>query len=209
MFTWIDWPALLVGIILAIYWIRVMMLVRITKKKAGHHANFIPEEKLGKAIRVIWIPVVTLWVLLPLMAGLRLLSAYFPFAENFFEPLVAWAAFAVALSAFIITWVCWINMGKSWRMGIDPSEKTQLVLSGPFSYVRHPIYGLSQLMMLMTMLIVPSPLVILVGVLHVLFMQWEVRREDIYLVSAHGEPYAKYQQHVGRFIPKSMKAYRP
>jgi protein-S-isoprenylcysteine O-methyltransferase Ste14 len=204
-----NWPALLVGIILLGYWIRVILLVRSTKRDAGHHANFIPEEKLGRVIRVVWIPVVTLWVFLPLLAGFGLFSNFFPLRPLFYHPAVAWAAVTVAFIAFVLTWICWQNMGKSWRMGIDPKEKTQLVLSGPFSYVRHPIYGLSQLLMLMTAVIVPSPLVLLVGVLHILFMQWEVRREDVYLVTAHGEAYRRYQQDVGRFFPKSLRAYRP
>lgn len=204
-----HWPALVIGFILASYWIRVMQLVRKTKRQAGHHANLIPEEKLGRLIRIVWIPVVILWIALPLLAGIGLFAGFFPLRPLFYSPALAWSALAVAIVAFALTWVCWINMGKSWRMGIDPNEKTQLVLSGPFSYVRHPIYGLSQLMMLMTMLILPSPLMLLVGVLHILFMQWEVRREDRYLVSQHGEVYARYQQNVGRFIPRSLRAYRP
>jgi protein-S-isoprenylcysteine O-methyltransferase Ste14 len=63
--------------------------------------------------------------------------------------------------------------------------------------------------MLMTMLIVPSPLMLIVGVLHILFMQWEVRREDVYLATTHGEIYRRYQEHVGRFLPRSLRAYRP
>ena len=122
--------------------------------------------------------------------------------------MLAWAALGIAIIAFVVTWICWRNMGKSWRMGIDPNEKTQLILSGPYSYVRHPIYGLSQVLVLMTVLIFPSPLMIVVAMIHVLFMQWEVRREDVYLVSAHGEAYARYQENVRRFLPR-LKPYRP
>jgi len=203
------WPALVVGIILLIYWVRVMLLVRSTKRDAGHHANFIPEEPLGRLIRIVWMPVVALWVLLPLLAGFGVFSGFAPLRPLYHSSIISWIAVAVAAAAFILTWVCWQNMGKSWRMGIDPNEKTQLVLSGPFSYVRHPIYGLSQILMLMTMLILPSPLMLLVGVLHILFMQWEVRREDVYLANTHGEVYRRYQQQVGRFFPRSLRAYRP
>lgn len=208
----IYWPALIVGIILLIYWVRVLIMVRKTKKEAGHHANFIPEEKLGRLIRVIWMPLVALWVLLPLIFGIGLLQNFFPLRPGFTYPgahLIVWIATAIAIVAFIITWICWIKMGKSWRMGIDPNEKTQLVLSGPYGYVRHPIYGLSQLLVLMTMIILPSPAMIVVGVLHILLMQWEVRREDAYLVATHGEPYAKYKQNVGRFLPRSLRPYQP
>ena len=31
-------------------------------------------------------------------------------------------------------------MGRSWRMGIDPAEKTSLVTRGPYRWMRHPIY---------------------------------------------------------------------
>jgi protein-S-isoprenylcysteine O-methyltransferase Ste14 len=204
-----SWPALLVGLILGSYWIKVMHLVRRTKRQAGHHANLIPEEKLGRLIRVIWIPVVSLWILLPLLAGYGILSGFAPLRPLIVWPLVQWAALAVAVIAFVATWVCWIRMGKSWRMGIDPNEKTQLVFTGPFAYVRHPIYGLSQLLMLMTILIVPSPAMLLIGLLHILFMQWEVRREDRYLCSVHGDAYAAYQRNVGRFFPRSLQPYRP
>ena len=61
---------------------------------------------------------------------------------------------------------------------------------------------------MMTMLIVPAPLMLVVGVLHILFMQWEVRREDVYLATTHGEVYRRYQREVGRFLPRSFRAYR-
>jgi protein-S-isoprenylcysteine O-methyltransferase Ste14 len=35
-----------------------------------------------------------------------------------------------------------------------------------------------------------------------LLMQWEVRREDKYLVLLHGPAYADYMQRVGRFVPR-------
>ena len=48
-----------------------------------------------------------------------------------------------------------------------------------------------------------------VGALHILLMQWEVRREDAYLVATHGELYARYKDSVGRFVPRSLTPYRP
>jgi protein-S-isoprenylcysteine O-methyltransferase Ste14 len=204
-----SWPALLIGLILASYWIKVMHLVRRTKRQAGHHANLIPEEKLGRVIRVVWIPVIVLWIVLPLLAANGVLAQFWPMRPASVEPIVRWVALAVGVFAFAVTWLCWIRMGKSWRMGIDPNERTQLVFTGPFAYVRHPIYGLSQLLMLMTIAIVPSPLMLVVGVLHILFMQWEVRREDRYLCTVHGDAYEVYQRKVGRFFPKSLRAYRP
>ena len=95
----------------------------------------------------------------------------------FRNDIAAWIAAGVAVAALVVTWICWINMGKSWRMGINPGEKTELVFTGPFAFVRHPIYGLSQLLVIATFIALPSPLMLVIAILHILFMQWEVRRE--------------------------------
>jgi len=202
-----SWPAFLVGLIILTYWIKVLQLVRKTKRDVGRAANFIPPERLGRMIRVIWIPVVALWVIVPLVTVFLSDPPAFlrPIAAVSNNPLLTWTAFAIAVVAYAVTWVCWIKMGKSWRMGIDPNEKTQLILTGPYAYVRHPIYGLSSLIMMMTMIVVCSPLMLIVGVLHILFMQWEVRREDKTLVAVHGAVYADYQAKVGRFFPKFFR----
>jgi protein-S-isoprenylcysteine O-methyltransferase Ste14 len=204
-----SWPALIVGLIVGTYWLRVLQMVRKTKREAGHHANLIPEEKLGRLLRVLWSPVIVFWFVLPMLSAFGILWQFPPLYPLFDSVIAQWAALLVAIVAFILTWICWHNMGKNWRMGIDPKEKTQLVLSGPFAYVRNPIYGLSQLMMIMTVLIVPSPAMIVLAMLHILLMQWEVRREETYLLSAHGPPYAEYLRNVGRFLPRSLRAYRP
>lgn len=33
-----------------------------------------------------------------------------------------------------------LAMGDSWRIGVDEQENTTLVRTGPFKWVRHPIY---------------------------------------------------------------------
>lgn len=203
-----SWAALLIGLMMLAYWFRVMQMVRRTRRTVGHHAHLVPPELLGRVIRVVWIPVVVLWIVHPLVNAVVAPPAA-ALRELFVHPVLHATAVAVAAAAFALTWVCWRNMGKSWRMGIDPNEKTELVFTGPFAYVRHPIYGLSQILMLTTVAAVPSPLMIALGVLHVLLMQWEVRREERYLVALHGPAYSAYQANVGRFFPRSLHAYRP
>src|SRR6185295_4985851 len=116
-----SWPAVIVGLIIGIYWICVLWLVAKTKREVGRAANFVPPERLGRLIRFVWIPLVVLWIFLPLLtpfvAGLPSLLVPFSFPGS---DVIAWAAVAIAVVAFVITCVCWAKMGKSWRMGIDP-----------------------------------------------------------------------------------------
>lgn len=49
----------------------------------------------------------------------------------------------VVLFAFGLATTLWaqIVMGDSWRVGVDPVERTDLVTDGPFGLVRNPIFA--------------------------------------------------------------------
>lgn len=188
------------------YWSRVLRLVYKSYKKTGHNAGFWPAESLGRALRFLWFPAILLWFVVPLLVVFR--GASSPFTAYFWSiPVLEWLGVLIAAAAFGATLVCWKKMGKSWRMGIDPGEKTQLVVTGPYAYVRHPIYALSSLLMLASILAVPTPAMLIVGMIHLIFLQWEARREERYLVGAHGDDYAQYLRRVGRFVPRSFGGY--
>lgn len=202
-------PALLLGLILAAYWGRVIRLTLKARRRTGRAGNFIPAERLGRILRFIWNPVVAAWIALPFVVafrGQKLPDLLRPWPLH---PAITWIALALAVAAFAATLVCWKRMGKSWRMGIDPDEKTQLVLSGPYAYVRHPIYGLSSMLMICSIVIVPSVAMAAVGIIHLLLLQWEARREERYLTQTHGSIYADYAAHTGRFVPVSLSPYVP
>lgn len=201
------WPGLCIGLIVGFYWARVIKLVYKTRRLTGRAANFLPPEPLGRALRIVWYPTVVVWIVAPLV------TAFVHRRPNFLELLfinqvIAGLAVAVAFAALAATMVCWRLMGTSWRMGIDPNEKTQLIITGPYAYVRHPIYALSSALMIASVIAVPSPLMIIAGVIHLIFLQWEARREEQYLVGTHGPMYSEYLRRVGRFTPRSLSPYQ-
>jgi protein-S-isoprenylcysteine O-methyltransferase Ste14 len=201
-----DWPALIIGVVLSAYWGRVLRLVYKIRRQTGQSANFRPTERLGQMLRIIWYPAVFVWAFHPYATafGARLPATMKPL---WVQPLLAWAAVAVSVAALAGTLVCWKRMGKSWRMGINPDEKTQLIVTGPYGYVRHPIYALSSVLMVTTMVVVPSPLMLAAGAIHLTLLQWEARREEKYLAVHHGQCYVDYCRQVGRFVPGSLRPY--
>jgi len=120
----------------------------------------------------------------------------------------AYRGVAILAAGLSATLLCWKRMGKSWRMGINPNEKTQLIVSGPYAYIRHPIYAIQSLMLLASMALLPSPLMLVSCLLMLTFLQWEARREEKYLVVHHGEAYVGYCRRTGGFLPRSFRAYR-
>jgi protein-S-isoprenylcysteine O-methyltransferase Ste14 len=118
--------------------------------------------------------------------------------------LVAFIGAAVCIAATVATFSCWREMGKSWRIGIDPREKTQLVFTGAFRFVRHPIYALSILLITGTLATTPTLTMLGIALLHIVLLQIEARREEAYLLEKHGETYAEYCKRVGRFVPRAF-----
>ena len=194
--------ALCLGIIVGLYWLRVVRMARKFRKQTGRAANFLPPERIGRLLRIVWLPVVLIWIAHPWLTAL--LSPMARVLRPVWQsPWFAWPAVAVAAVAWLATRACWRIMGRNWRMGIDPSERTSLVVAGPYAYVRHPIYALSQAMMLASVAAIPSPLLIAAGLAHVLLLHWEARREEDHLLQSHGPEYAQYCAGIGRFIPRA------
>jgi protein-S-isoprenylcysteine O-methyltransferase Ste14 len=109
---------------------------------------------------------------------------------------------ALAVVGIVLTVWAQLDMGDSWRVGVDDSETTALVHTGVFGRVRNPIYTAMLTFDFGIALVTPN-LVSLAG-LAVAFvaLQLQVRRvEEPYLLSKHGQAYREYAASVGRFIP--------
>jgi protein-S-isoprenylcysteine O-methyltransferase Ste14 len=203
----IDWPAWCAGAIVGAYWARVLRLVVKSRRATGRAANFVPPERLGRLLRIVWYPTVLAWITIPFYVAFFSVKAPAALRRLYDEPFSQWVGVVLAAAALGATLVCWKRMGSSWRMGIDPSERTRLIITGPYAYVRHPIYALSSVMMVATVLVVPAPAMIVVALVHLSFLQWEARREERHLVGVHGAPYAAYMRRVGRFVPRTLTPY--
>ncbi len=110
--------------------------------------------------------------------------------------------FVLAVAGIAATFYAQVAMGASWRIGVDPGERTQLVTSGPFALVRNPIFAAMLPTALGLTLLVPSWVAFLglVGLMLALELQVRVIEEP-YLLSVHREEYAVYSARVGRFLP--------
>jgi protein-S-isoprenylcysteine O-methyltransferase Ste14 len=196
-------PPLLAGSCLLVYWATVAAkAVRFARKEA-HDANVIPRERTGRALRLIWGPLIVAWCVQP---WLQVLSNAPTAARQLggLALLLAFVGAAVCIVATVATFSCWREMGKSWRIGIDPREKTQLVFTGAFRFVRHPIYALSILLITGTLATTPTLTMLGIALLHIVLLQIEARREEAYLLENHGERYAEYCKRVGRFVPRAF-----
>ncbi len=109
---------------------------------------------------------------------------------------------AIAAAGIAATWWAQSAMGRSWRIGVSPSARTDLVERGPFRWIRNPIFSFMLATSLGLALLLPNPLSIAALLLLVLGVELQVRFvEEPYLEGVHGDAYRDYCSRVGRFLP--------
>lgn len=114
----------------------------------------------------------------------------------------AWVGLVVATAGFAGTLAAQAGMGTSWRIGVDPAERTTLVTTGVFAVVRNPIF--TAMATALAGLVLLAPTVVTLAALGCLVAAVELQVrvvEEPYLRRTHGEAYARYTARVGRFVP--------
>ena len=112
------------------------------------------------------------------------------------------AGFALAVCGLAATLYTQLDMGDSWRIGVDTSETTTLVRTGTFRLVRNPIFGAMVVFTLGETLLAPNPVAIAVFAIFLAAVEVSVRTvEEPYLLDIHGDDYRDYTGSVGRFVP--------
>lgn len=117
-------------------------------------------------------------------------------------PPLHWLGAALAFCGILGALRAQLSMGDSWRIGVDESERTELVSDGLFAWVRNPIFSFMIASVVGLFLTLPNALALAAGVFTVVGIELQVRVvEEPYLLRTHGERYAAYAARVGRFLP--------
>ena len=112
------------------------------------------------------------------------------------------AGVLVAAAGIVLTLIAQLQMGASWRIGVDANERTELVTSGVFAVVRNPIFSAMLLASLGLALAAPTPLALALPPMLLLALELQVRLvEEPYLIQTHGSRYREWAARTGRFVP--------
>ena len=111
------------------------------------------------------------------------------------------AGTVLVLGATALMLVAQLDLGASWRVGIEEGARPGLVTGGLYRYARNPIYVAMLTALLGFTLLLPNwiSLTLLIGA--ALGIGRHVRDEEAYLAQTYGEEYVRYAMHVGRFVP--------
>ena len=104
--------------------------------------------------------------------------------------------------AAILSWTAKRALGKQWRIDAGISTDHELVTSGPYSVVRHPIYTSMLCIFLGTgVLVAPWWLLLISIALFLAGTEIRVYVEDSLLSSYFGDRFRTYRQSVPAYIP--------
>lgn len=118
------------------------------------------------------------------------------------SPRIRIVGLALYLAGLAGTLWAQLAMGDSWRVGVDATERTTLVMRGPFALVRNPIFTAMLGGIAGVALLVPNPIALLSVALLVVGLEAHVRLvEEPYLLRVHGGVYRSYAARTGRFLP--------
>ena len=107
-------------------------------------------------------------------------------------------------SAFIAVWICWHlwcmkNINSWWK-------EDQLCTTGPYRFVRHPMYaGVGLLFSLGWALIFNSWIILSLPILSYFILSALVRREEKMMEAVFGEEYKRYAECTGRLLPRFFR----
>lgn len=95
-----------------------------------------------------------------------------------------------------------LSMRESWRVGVDHSERTRLVVEGPFRLVRNPIYSSMLAFFAGVAVLLPGFLSAVAAVAMLTGLEIQVRLvEEPFLAGLHGAEYERWARRTGRFLP--------
>ena len=106
-----------------------------------------------------------------------------------------------AAGVAVAFWARW-HLGTNWSGVVTLKEGHELIRTGPYRRIRHPIYTGILLALFGTMLEIREVRgLIAVAIVWISFYV-KARREDSFLAQEFGERFREHAQHTGMFLPK-------
>ena len=175
----------------------------------GISAFFVKQDVRGGGWQRFWV----FWVLRLAAAAIIVFAAVrlgrragSPAAVFFSHPLftqtliLGWAG--ALLTAVGVGFAIWarVNLGRNWSSHPAMKEHRELVTTGPYTYVRHPIYSgimLAALGTALTSSIFGIVMLVFISITFALRMH----KEEKIMLELFPEQYPEYQKHTKRLVP--------
>lgn len=174
---WLLWLA---------YWIATAQAVKTTARKEARSARTWQSLPLIAGGALVILPDPTLAALLPDLTRLGALQ---------------FAGFATVVAGLLFSVWARLHLGANWSVSVTLKEGHELIRSGPYALVRHPIYTGCLIALAGSALIGETWRGALGVALIFSSLAFKVRVEESWLTGHFGDAYARYRREVAALIP--------
>ena len=119
------------------------------------------------------------------------------------------AGIALLIAGLALLVSAQLQLGASWRIGIDVAARPGLVTSGIYARSRNPIFLALLLIVAGYMLLIPTFLSAVLLAATYIGTRLQIHAEESYLLRAYGDQYRAYASRVGRLVPGLGKLEGP
>jgi protein-S-isoprenylcysteine O-methyltransferase Ste14 len=112
-----------------------------------------------------------------------------------------WAGAALMAGGLMFLVAAQLDLGASWRIGIEEDAKPGLVERGFYRFCRNPIYLALLIVIAGYAALLPTPLSLILLAGQFVGMRLQIAAEEHYLLCTYGEAYRSYARRVGRLLP--------
>jgi protein-S-isoprenylcysteine O-methyltransferase Ste14 len=120
-------------------------------------------------------------------------------------PLPDWLRwFGIVLGAASLALYAWSRdtLGKEWSSPLQVRKNHHLVTTGPYGWVRHPIYLSLIVFMSGIALITANWFLVLFLVVSIIDLGLRIPKEEQMMIDVFGDEYETYMQRTGRLLPR-------
>jgi protein-S-isoprenylcysteine O-methyltransferase Ste14 len=178
-------------IVLWVIWLIVWTAAAFFVKRTQH------KEPLG-AILYERVPVVMGFLLLVLPRWLPLALTHRVISEG---PALALGALALVMAGMLFAYWARVHLGRNWSGEVMVKVGHTLITSGPYRWVRHPIYGGMTLALVGTALATGAPYGFIGSALILFGFLIRLRLEEALMRETFPDEYDRYSRHTARLIP--------
>jgi protein-S-isoprenylcysteine O-methyltransferase Ste14 len=109
---------------------------------------------------------------------------------------------------FAVPFPIWVQriLGKHWSTNLQLREQHTLVTSGPYHWVRHPMYTALFTFFIAGSLISANWLFILLTVVAIIGPYTRTGKEEIMMIEKFGDEYRDYLKRTGRLLPRLIRS---
>ena len=112
-----------------------------------------------------------------------------------------WFGFVLSLLALPLMLWMFRSLGNNITDTVQTRARAQLVVRGPYQYIRHPLYSFGVLFFIGLMLMAANALIVFFGATALVMLILRTPIEEKMLMEKFGDAYREYMTRTPRFVP--------